>query len=212
MVLLKLVIYLVTMPEEVKPSRSPIKRLYAWTVKWSKHPKAERALGALSFAESSFFPVPPDPLLLTMTFSEPSKWRRYALLATTMSVLGGIFGYLIGFLLWDTVGTIIIDGLHLAEGFEIVGAKYQEFAFIAVLTAAFSPIPYKVFTIAGGVFRINFPLFVLASIMGRGGRFFMVALAANYFGKKHAARIEKYIDYISLGFVAVLVIAYLIFR
>lgn len=200
------------MSDTEKPSKSPIKRLYAWTVKWSKHPKAENALSLLSFAESSFFPVPPDPLLLTMTFSEPAKWRRYASIATVMSVLGGVFGYLIGLLLWDSIGSYIIDGLHLSEGFESVGKQYQDLAFIAVLTAAFSPIPYKVFTIAGGVFRINFVLFVIASILGRGGRFFAVALAANYFGKKHAARIEKYIDYISLGFVAVIFAAYLLLR
>lgn len=166
----------------------------------------------MSFAESSFFPVPPDPLLLTMTFTKPKKWLKYASVTTAGSIIGGIFGYLIGLLLFESLGTWIIDGLHLQHEFVAVGEWYDRYAFWAVLAAAFSPIPYKLFTIAGGVFRINFLGFLLASIIGRGGRFFLVAFLAKTLGSRYREKIEHYIDYISLAAVALMVVLFLILK
>lgn len=197
--------------QKTKP-RSPIKRLYNWTVKWSQHRHALRALTVMSFAESSFFPVPPDPLLLTMTFTKPKKWLKYAGITTAASVIGGIFGYLIGLLLFESLGTWIIDSLHLQHEFVAVGEWYDRYAFWAVLAAAFSPIPYKLFTIAGGVFRINFFGFLLASIIGRGGRFFLVAFLSKTLGSRYREKIEHYIDYISLATVVLIAVLFLILK
>ncbi len=186
--------------------RKSIRSLYNWTVKWAAHPKANRALAAVSFAESSFFPLPPDPLLLTMTFSRPKFWWKFALLTTFGSVIGGLFGYFIGFALFESIGTWLINTLHLASGFEAVEKLYVSQSFWAVFAAAFTPIPYKIFTIAAGVFRINIIGFVVASLLGRGLRFFAVAGAAYFLGQKYKDQIEKYVDVISLILLVVIII------
>ena len=189
-----------------KSLRKSIKKLYSWTVKWAAHPKANWALGGISFSESSFFPLPPDPLLLTMTFAKPKFWWRFALLTTIGSVLGGMFGYFIGFAFFESIGEWLVNVLHLQSGFESVAELYAKQSFWAVFAAAFTPIPYKIFTIAAGVFRINFPGFVIASLFGRGLRFFAVAGAAHLLGKKYKDQIERYVDVISLGLLAVIII------
>jgi membrane protein YqaA with SNARE-associated domain len=184
--------------------RTIVKRLYGWTVKWAAHPKANRALAGVSFAESSFFPLPPDPLLLTMTFAQPKKWWKLALLTTVGSVIGGLFGYFIGFALFESIGAWLVATLHLEAGFTSVELLYQEQSFWAVFAAAFTPIPYKIFTIAAGVFTINIFGFVMASIIGRGLRFFAVSGAAAVLGKAYKEQIEKYIDLISLALLGVI--------
>lgn len=192
--------------------RKKIKKLYSWTIKWAAHPRANWALGGVSFAESSFFPLPPDPLLLTMTFAKPKSWWRLALLTTIGSVLGGMFGYFIGFALFESIGEWLIATLHLESGFAQVERLYVQQSFWAVFAAAFTPIPYKIFTIAAGVFRVSFPGFVIASILGRGMRFFAVAAAATILGKKYKDQIERYIDVISLALLGVILLCILILQ
>lgn len=186
--------------------RIQIKRLYAWVVGWAEKKQATKALAAISFAESSFFPIPPDPLLIALTTVKPRKYLRFALICTVASVVGGIFGYLIGIGLFESIGVRIIDAYHLHEEFEILGRRYDENAFITIFTAAFTPIPYKLITIAAGVFHVNFIAFILASVIGRGGRFFMVATLMHHFGKRYKDKIEKYIDLLSLAFVALMIL------
>ena len=196
----------------VSSVRKRIKALYSWTVKWAAHPRANIALASVSFAESSFFPLPPDPLLLTMVFSRPKKWWKLALITTTFSVIGGVFGYFIGIALFESIGSWLISTLHLEQGFADVEKIYSEQSFWAVFAAAFTPIPYKIFTIAAGVFRVNFPGFVLASLFGRGLRFFAVAGLAATLGKKYKDQIERYIDIISLVLLAIIVIGLVFFH
>lgn len=193
------------------PSRF-MRKLYNWTLHWSKTKNAKFALFGLAFAESSFFPVPPDVLVIAMTVAHRAKWWLYALIATTGSVTGAILGYYIGFALFESVGQPIVDFYHLQKYFEIVQAKYTENAFLAVFTAAFTPIPFKIFTIAGGVFKINLASLLVGSFFGRAGRFFAVALALRMFGEKISKAIEKYFDILSLLFMALLIGGFLILK
>lgn len=187
-------------------------KLYNWTLKWGKTKYAQVSLFLLAFAESSFFPVPPDVLLIAMTMANRFKWWWYASISTLGSVLGGILGYYIGLALFETIGKEIIELYHLGKYFDIVQLKYEENAFLAVFTAAFTPIPYKVFTIAGGLFHISLSSLILASIFGRAGRFFLVALALRVFGQKISDTIEKYFDIFSLLFIALLIGGFLVLK
>ena len=138
-------------------------------------------LGVLSFAESSFFPIPPDFLLMPMVIAEPSRWKRYATVTTVASVVGGLFGYAIGALLWSVVGAKLVSFYHLETELALVGTYFTHNAFWAIFTAAFTPIPYKLFTIAAGLFHINIPIFIVGSILGRGLRFYVVSYLMNVF-------------------------------
>lgn len=185
--------------------RKMVHRLYGWVIGWAEKKSAERALAGISFVESSFFPIPPDPLLIAMTLSRPQKYLRIATICTVASVLGGMFGYFIGFALFETVGQWVIDTYHLQEDFERLGGWFEQNALLAVFAAAFTPIPYKLISISAGVFGVNFPVFVIASIVGRGARFYLVAWLMHHFGKRYKEKIEKYIDVLSLLFVLLIV-------
>lgn len=193
------------------PSRG-MRKLYDWTIHWSKTKYAKVSLFGLAFAESSFFPIPPDVLLIAMTVADRYKWWLLASITTIGSVLGGIFGYYIGFTLFETVGKPIVDLYHLQKYFEVVQIKYDQNAFLAVFTAAFTPIPFKVFTIAGGVFQIPLTSLILGSILGRAGRFFLVAGLLRIFGQRVADAIEKYFDIFSLIFMALLIGGFVLLR
>ncbi len=192
--------------------QSKIHQLYAWTAKWAQTTHAMRALIGLSFAESSFFPVPPDPLLMAMVFSKGKDWVRLAIYTTVASVLGGIFGYVLGATVFDSIGNWLIEAYSLQEDLITVERWFRDYSFIAVLGAAFTPIPYKIFTLSAGFFAVSFPGFVLASIIGRGGRFFAVSALANYLGKRHKEKIEKYIDFVSIGLLVLLILAWVVFK
>lgn len=187
-------------------------RLYHWTLKWGKTKYATYSLFALAFAESSFFPIPPDVLLIAVTVSNRKKWWFYATITTLGSVTGALLGYYIGFGLYEALGKPIVDFYHLQEKFLQVAKLYEQNAFLSIFTAAFTPIPYKVFTIAAGVFRISLFELVLASICGRAGRFFAVALALRIFGKKVEDTIEKYFNILSIIFILLLVGGFLLVR
>lgn len=187
-----------------------LRKAYDWTIHWSKTKYAKPSLFALAFVESSFFPIPPDVLLIAMTVARRHKWWIFASLATVGSVLGGIVGYYIGLGLYEGVGKPIIEFYHLGKFFEVVQERYSENTFLAVFTAAFTPIPFKMFTIAGGIFNVSMAEFIVGAIMGRGGRFFAVALLLRIFGSKISNLIEKYFDIFSLVFMALLIGGFLI--
>jgi membrane protein YqaA with SNARE-associated domain len=185
--------------------------LYDWTLALARHRYAERYLAALSFAESSFFPIPPDVMLAPMTLAAPQRGLRFAAVTTFASVLGGAAGYLIGFLALDLI-------IPLLERFGYMGvyaranAWFDEWGFFAILAAGFSPIPYKIFTIAAGALRMFFPGFIVASVLGRGARFFLVAGLIMFGGPRMAAGLRRYIDAIGWAVVALIVLAILAWR
>ncbi|MCK4622323.1 MAG: DedA family protein [Desulfuromonadales bacterium] len=188
-----------------------VRRLYDWVLSWANTPYGVPALGILAFAEASFFPVPPDVLLLALCLAIPARSYRFALVATLGSVAGGMLGYFIGWGLWDQVGTIFyqyIPGVT-AEGFGRVKALFDQYDFWTVFAAGFTPIPYKIFTIASGAFQINFPIFAVASLVSRGLRFFLVAAMFYYLGRPARVLIEKYFNILTILFL-ILVIGVLI--
>jgi membrane protein YqaA with SNARE-associated domain len=162
------------------------------TVALARSPHAERALFAVSFAESSFFPIPPDLILGPMAAAEPSKWLRYALLCTIASVLGGILGYAIGMFLMDSLGEVILRVFGYAgERREALEAQYAQYGLWVILIKGLTPIPYKLVTIVSGAMHFSFPVFVAASIVTRGARFFIWAWLWQRFGPALAPVIEK---------------------
>ncbi|HPX92332.1 MAG TPA: YqaA family protein, partial [Spirochaetota bacterium] len=179
------------MEKETIKKKNCLRKIYDWVLSWAETPWGATALFILAFAESSFFPVPPDVLLIALAVSKQKKAFKYALIATIASALGGMFGYFIGFRLWYT-GTGEYTAFaslffHYIPGFtETAFTKvckmYNDNAFLAVFSAGFTPIPYKIFTIAAGISRIDFFMFVIASIISRGLRFFLVATIIYIFG------------------------------
>lgn len=191
---------------------NPLRKLYDWTLAWAGKPHAEWALFWIAFAESSFFPIPPDVLLIPMVVARPQKFLRVATISTIGSVLGAFLGYYIGWGLYEAVGKPIVEFYHLQESVQMVGAKFQENAFLAIFTAAFTPIPYKVFTIASGVFNISLITLIIASIIGRAGRFFLVAGALRLWGARIAQTVEKYFNWFSIAFVVLLVAGFVLVK
>ena len=184
-----------------------IRRTYAWVVGWAEKPQAEKALGGLSFAESSFFPIPPDPLLIAMVTARPKKWFRLATITTISSVVGGSFGYLLGMLAIAAVMPIIVQ-VGYEDAYYSATEWFKNYSALAVIVAGFTPIPYKIFTIAGGAALMSFPLFLIGSIIGRGGRFYLVAFLMHHLGKRYKDKIEKYIDILGIAFVVLLVLGF----
>lgn len=184
-----------------------IKRLYNWTISWADRPQGAWALGVLSFVESSFFPIPPDVLLIPLVFGKPKRWWYFALICTVASVLGGVFGWLIGNLAWSAIGDFFFNYVpgFTPENFEKVSSLYKDNAFLAIFGAAFTPIPYKIFTIAAGVCKVSIMDLVLASIVGRGGRFLLVSIIIYFVGEKARGFIEKYFNTLAMIFFVLLV-------
>ena len=197
------------------PPKKPniVRRLYNWVLSWAETPYGTPALFVISFIESSFFPIPPDVLQIALSVARPKRAFFYAAVSVVASVLGGIFGWWIGLTLWDSVSSFFFEYVpgFTPDNYALVEAKYNEHAFLAIFTAAFTPIPYKVFTIASGVFDVALPPVIFASILGRGGRFFLVASAIFFFGPTVKTWLEKYFELATLvllvvgalGFVAV---------
>lgn len=185
--------------------RNIMRRMYKWVIGWSEKPSAEKALAGLSFAESSFFPIPPDPLVIAMVTARPNKWFRIATITTISSVIGGMFGYLIG---WFAISAIlpVIENAGYMHSYETAVQWFADWGVWAILIAGFTPIPYKIFTIAAGAASMFFPLFVIGSIIGRGGRFFLVAYLMHHLGARYKDKIEKYIDIFGLVFVVLIIV------
>ena len=187
--------------------------LYDRVLTWSRHPHAERYLGAMSFAESSFFPIPVDVMLAPMTLADRSKWVRLATIATTFSVLGGLGGYLIGWGLFEVIEPWLRASTYW-EKFETASGLFDRYGFWIVFAAGFSPLPYKVFTIAAGVAVINLPGFFIGSVVGRAARFFLVAGLVRAGGQKFEDTLRTHVERIgwAVVVVTVLVIAWFMMR
>lgn len=198
--------------EAMKKVFSPIRRMYDWTVEKAARPDAEKYLAGLAFAESSFFPIPPDVLLIAMGFSNREKALRYATITSIFSVIGGIAGYLIGYFVFEAIGRPIVSFYHLESLVDVVQQKYEANAFLTVFTAAFTPIPYKLITIAAGLFRISFGPFMIASVLGRSARFFAVALVMRQIGPKAKPLIEKYFELFTIAFTLLLIGGFVIIK
>lgn len=191
---------------------NPLRRLYVWTLHWAGTTYALPALVLLAFAESSFFPVPPDVLLIALCFATPGRWLRLAIWCTAGSVVGGLLGYLIGWGLWDAVGQPIVHFYHGEAVIEAVRHWYQAYGFLGVFAAALTPIPYKVFTIASGMMRFDVPAFVLASVLGRGLRFFLVAGLIRFFGAQVRPFLEKHFELAAFALVVLGVLGFVLIR
>lgn len=198
--------------EIAEPRPGVVRRLYNWVLAWAERPSGPWALFGLSFAESSFFPIPPDVLLIALALGRPRRAFWFATLATVGSVLGGIVGYYIGATLFDTVGRPILEWYNATDRFDVVGELYRDNVVLALGTAGFTPIPYKVFTIAAGAFDIALLPFVVISTVSRGLRFFIVAALIYFFGPPIKQFIDKYFNLITIGFVVVLVGGFLLVR
>jgi len=181
----------------------PLRRLYDWVLHWAETPYGTPALFALAFAESSFFPVPPDVLLIALSLSLPRKAFRYALVCTAASVLGGMLGFYLGMQFWHVAKGVLFRYVD-QEGFNMVRDYFSRYEAWAVAVAGFTPIPYKVFTISAGFFRVDFTVFVIASALSRGARFFLVASMIYAFGPAIKSFIDKYFDALTVAFVVLL--------
>ncbi len=210
-----------TGPAPAAAGRRPhlLRRLYDWTLHWAHTPYASPALALMSFAEASFFPIPPDPLLMAMALGRRDRAFRYATYCSIASVLGGIFGFVIGYFLMDYVGWPIIDFYGKQKLFHDTVDALRPGMTLWVFVAAFSPIPYKVFTIASGVVACGMTDglglflggFMLASALGRSARFFLVAWLIHRYGEPIKRFIDQYFNWCALAFVVLLVgAAYLI--
>ncbi len=189
---------------------NPLRRLYAWVVRWAESRYGTAALAAVAFSESSFFPVPPDPLQIALSVGRPRRSLWFATVSTVFSVAGGILGWWIGLALWHLVQPFFFEYVpgFTEESFRFVQARYQENAFIAILAAAFTPIPYKVFTIASGVFDVGLATLVIASLLGRGARFFTIGLALHFLGPRVERFLQRYLEALAIAFFVLLVAAF----
>jgi len=199
----------------VLPKRpGPVRRLYDWVLHWAYTPYGVPALFVLAMAESSFFPIPPDPLLLALCLGAPLRAFRFAMVATVASVVGGLIGYGIGALGWQALEGVFfqwVPGVTPAA-FAEVQSLYDRWDFWAIFVAGLTPIPYKVFTISAGVFGVNLPVFVVASIASRGLRFFAIAALIHYFGAPVARFIDRYFNVLTLVFAGLLVLGFVLVR
>ena len=186
--------------------------IYDWTLKWAEHQFAPRMLAILTFAESVFFPIPPDVLLAPMVLAKPEKAWRLASLTTTASILGGTVGYLLGFLMFEPWIQPLITEFGYQQRFDTAMSWFQEWGVWVVFIAGFSPIPYKLFTVSAGFLQMAFIPFLLASAIGRGLRFFLVAGLIKWGGSAMEKNLRKWIDVLGWGLVTLIIIAYFLLR
>jgi membrane protein YqaA with SNARE-associated domain len=189
-----------------------LRRLYAWTMRRAEGPHALLALIAVSFAESSFFPVPPDTLLVPMALAQRNRALTLAAWCTAASVLGGMLGYGIGSLLYESLGKWIVNFYGYGEGMQEFRAKYAEWGMWIILLKGMTPIPYKLVTIASGFASYNFGLFVLLSIVTRGIRFFLVAGLVSYYGEPIQGFLERRLEAVALAMVAIVISGFVIVK
>jgi len=195
----------------VKAGRQgPLRRLYHWVLAWADRPGGPRALFAIAMAESFFFPIPPDTLLIPLCLGKPRRAFRFAAICTVGSVLGGMLGYLIGALLYEGVALPILELYGYTEQYAALGRAYSDNLVLALGTAGFTPIPYKVFTIAAGGFSVSFGAFVAISAVSRGARFFLVAGLIRWFGEPIRDFIERYFNILTIVFAVALIGGFLL--
>ncbi len=194
------------MVEAIQEQKKGImRRLYDQCMEWLQTPYGIWVLFAIAFVESSFFPIPPDVFLIALCIAVPKKSFKYAAMCAAGSVLGGAFGYGLGMWFMDGVGTPIMGFYGLSEKYLTVQSLYQEYDAWAVGAAGFTPLPYKLFTITAGAFHINFPTFMLASLVSRSARFFLVAVFIWKFGPPVKYFIDKYFNILSILFLVLLI-------
>tara|TARA_B000000460_G_scaffold159054_1_gene112607 strand:+ start:73 stop:687 length:615 start_codon:yes stop_codon:yes gene_type:complete len=198
-----------------------LRRLYDWVLHWAETKYGVPALFLLAFAESSFFPIPPDVLLITLALGARSKAIRFALVCSVASIMGGIAGYGIGYFTWwngaEAYSAVALFFFNHIPGFTEqvflnIQEKYEIYNFLIVFTAGFTPIPFKIITISAGAFSVNFPMFLLASTVSRSARFFMVALLIRQFGEPITAFIDKYFNLLSIIFTILLIGGFLVLK
>jgi len=186
--------------------------LYAKVMAWSRHHNAVYFLAGMSFIESIFWPIPVDVMLAPMALAKPNKAVRYAWIATITSVLGAAIGYALGATLYDPVVVPLLESLHALDKMKIAEAWFMEYGVWVIFIAGFSPIPYKVFTLTAGLMGMAFMPFIIASVIGRGARFFLVALLMAKGGKKMEKKLQQYVEYLGWGVVVLAVVLYLALR
>jgi len=189
-----------------------LRRLYDWTMALAARPRAEWALAAVAFAESSFFPIPPDILLIPMVLADRTRAWRYAMVATIASLIGGLAGYLIGAFVFDQVGRPLLEFYGYSARFEEFAAMYNDWGVWIVFTAGITPFPYKVITIASGTTGLDIVVFMAASLAARGGRFFIVAALLYWVGPPVRAFIERRLGLVFTLFVVLLVGGFVVAR
>ena len=189
-----------------------VKRLYDWMLSWGDSRWGALALFLFAFAESSFFPIPPDVLLIALCLGAVTRSFRFAAICTAGSILGAMVGYAIGYFVWQNaageytaLAHFFFNHVFSVEAFEKVGALYDQYNFWIVFTAGFTPLPYKIFTITGGLFHINFVMFFVASIISRGLRFFLIGGLIWKFGAPIKSFIDKYFNLLAIAFTVLLV-------
>lgn len=202
------------LPEETPPGgvMGWVRRLYDWTLSWASSPYGMLALFVLSFVESSFFPIPPDPLLIALCLGAARKSLAFATACTVASVLGGLFGYTIGMFAYDTVAVPILEIYGKVDAMEELRQTFREQGDIAVFVAALTPIPYKVVTITAGASGMNLPAFTVASAIGRGLRFFVLAGLIWWKGEAIAGFIERHFEKLTIAFAVLLIGGFVAFR
>lgn len=196
----------------MKTSKTMLKRLYEWVLQLGERKGGAYALSFVSFVEASVFPIPPDPLLIALCLGKPAKALYFGIICSIFSVLGAIAGYYIGWGLWELVNTFFFNHIITLEAFEYVNRKYADNAFLAILGAAFTPIPFKVFTVTAGVFKINLFIFVIACAIGRSARFMLLSVLILVFGQKIKVFIDKYFNILAMLFFVLLVLGFFILK
>ncbi len=186
--------------------------LYLWTLKWAVHKFAPRILAGLSFAESVFFPIPPDVLLAPMVLAKPNRAWHYAAITTIASVIGGIAGYALGYYMFEPWIQPLITEWGKQATFDQAVLWFKEWGVWVVFLAGFSPIPYKIFTVSAGFLHMAFLPYLIASAIGRGMRFFLVAGVIHYGGEKMEKSLRKWVDVLGWLMVAIIVVVYLLLR
>lgn len=193
------------------------KKLYDWMLSWGESRWGGVALFVFALAESTFFPIPPDVLLIALCLGAVAKSFRYASICLAGSLVGAVLGYCIGFFLWQTPGgeytalaNFFFNNVFSVEGFERVAALYDKYNFWIVFTAGFTPLPYKLFTISGGLFHIDFVMFMIASAVSRGMRFFLIAGLIWKFGEPIKGFIDKYFNWLAIAFTVLLIGSFII--
>ncbi|MGC9518322.1 MAG: YqaA family protein [Desulfuromonadaceae bacterium] len=191
-----------------------LRSLYAWMLHWADTPVGTWALFFIAFAEASFFPLPPDILLLALGFSTPARSFFFATLSTLGSVSGAVVGYAIGFWFWDVTSGLFYTWVpgFTPLLFQQMQDNFAQYGFWIVFTAGFTPIPYKIITIGAGVFALNLPIFILASFISRGMRFFMLAALMYFYGEQARAFTEHHFNKLSIAFCVLLVGGFVLIR
>jgi len=198
-----------------------LRKLYDWVLHWAKTPYGPLALFVIAFTESSFFPIPPDALLIALVLGSTTKAFRFATTCLAGSVTGALFGYALGYFLWWTpsgdftpIANFFFNNIpgFSVTSFNEIKSLYDEHDFWIIFTAGFTPLPYKVITISSGAFKINLPVFIIASIISRGARFFLVAFLIWKFGPQIKTFIDKYFNWLAIGFTVLLVGGFLLIK